>query len=32
MTLKSGDLIATDTVKGLKDIHPGDVVSCTIKK
>ncbi|MGV2986134.1 fumarylacetoacetate hydrolase family protein [Vibrio sp. E150_011] len=31
MTLKPGDLIATGTPKGLKDIHPGDVVRCTIE-
>lgn len=31
MTLKPGDLIATGTPKGLKDIHPGDVVSCEIE-
>lgn len=31
MTLKPGDLIATGTPKGLKDIHPGDVVRCSIE-
>ncbi|GAM60601.1 5-carboxymethyl-2-oxo-hex-3- ene-1,7-dioate decarboxylase [Vibrio ishigakensis] len=31
MTLQPGDLIATGTPKGLKDIHPGDVVSCEIE-
>ncbi|MCR9386582.1 fumarylacetoacetate hydrolase family protein [Vibrio metoecus] len=31
MTLKPGDLIATGTPKGLKDIQPGDVVRCTIE-
>ncbi|MDF2153445.1 fumarylacetoacetate hydrolase family protein [Vibrio sp. CAU 1672] len=31
MTLKPGDLIATGTPKGLKDIQPGDVVTCTIE-
>lgn len=31
MTLKPGDLIATGTPKGLKDIHPGDVVRCEIE-
>lgn len=30
MTLNEGDLIATGTPKGLKDIQPGDVVSCSI--
>jgi 5-oxopent-3-ene-1,2,5-tricarboxylate decarboxylase/2-hydroxyhepta-2,4-diene-1,7-dioate isomerase len=30
MTLKPGDLIATGTPKGLKDIQPGDVVTCEI--
>ncbi|GEM79680.1 fumarylacetoacetate hydrolase family protein [Vibrio superstes] len=32
MTLKPGDLIATGTPKGLKDILPGDVVSCSIEQ
>lgn len=32
MTLKPGDLIATGTPKGLKDILPGDVVTCEIEK
>ncbi|MGF1735655.1 fumarylacetoacetate hydrolase family protein [Photobacterium satsumensis] len=31
MTLNEGDLIATGTPKGLKDIQPGDVVSCSIE-
>lgn len=31
MTLKPGDLIATGTPKGLKDIVPGDVVCCSIE-
>lgn len=31
MTLKPGDLIATGTPKGLKDIQPGDVVRCSIE-
>ncbi len=31
MTLQPGDLIATGTPKGLKDIQPGDVVSCEIE-
>ena len=31
MTLKPGDLIATGTPKGLKDIQPGDVARCTIE-
>lgn len=30
MTLKPGDLIATGTPQGLKDIQPGDVVTCEI--
>ncbi|WP_295890439.1 fumarylacetoacetate hydrolase family protein [uncultured Vibrio sp.] len=32
MTLKPGDLIATGTPKGLKDIQPGDVVACSIEQ
>ncbi|WP_159739075.1 fumarylacetoacetate hydrolase family protein [Vibrio atypicus] len=31
MTLKPGDLIATGTPKGVKDIVPGDVVCCSIE-
>lgn len=31
MTLKPGDMIATGTPKGLKDMQPGDVVHCTIE-
>ncbi|NOI67866.1 fumarylacetoacetate hydrolase family protein [Vibrio sp. 99-8-1] len=32
MTLKPGDMIATGTPKGLKDMQPGDVVVCSIEK
>jgi 5-oxopent-3-ene-1,2,5-tricarboxylate decarboxylase/2-hydroxyhepta-2,4-diene-1,7-dioate isomerase len=31
MTLKPGDMIATGTPKGLKDMQPGDVVHCSIE-
>ncbi|UGA56547.1 fumarylacetoacetate hydrolase family protein [Vibrio sp. VB16] len=32
MTLQPGDMIATGTPKGLKDMQPGDVVVCSIEK
>lgn len=32
MTLQPGDMIATGTPKGLKDMQPGDVVVCEIEK
>ncbi len=32
MTLKPGDMIATGTPKGLKDMQPGDTVVCEIEK
>lgn len=32
MTLKPGDMIATGTPKGLKDMQPGDTVVCSIEK
>lgn len=32
MTLNPGDMIATGTPKGLKDMQPGDTVVCSIEK